>query len=466
MPDCAPSGAVAGVNEATAHGARHAPLGRFLIPSLIGAMVFLCPIYADGAWTILLGVAADALRAFIGDAMPALLLSIVTLSTLLSIAGALNPGLQQRYSEHGVTRVFSVPLFWLALRLLGTLCAWLIVFKAGPEFIWNEYTGAVALFDLGGTIVTIFLCASFLLPMLTDYGLMEFVGTLLQPVFRRLFTLPGRAAVDALASWLAAAAVGVLITISQYENGHYSRREAIVIATNFSVTSLPFCLFVIEFIGLREHFFSVYATIVSIGLCCAILLPRLPPLRGIRPLPNDTVGPDGAGEVPERSSLLQRATSAARRRAASSPNAQQYLATSAQHVMDIWMGLVPLVVLIGTLGLAVAEFTPVMQILSAPLIPVLDWFGLPDARAAAPTFMVGFLDMFLPAAIGQGVESELTRFVIAAVSLTQLIYLSEVGSLLLRSALKVNVLTLLSIFVMRTLVGFPIAVLAANLFMG
>ncbi|WOJ96323.1 YjiH family protein [Congregibacter brevis] len=453
------------MSEASAKNAEIASLRRFLLPSLIGAAVFLCPIFYDGAWTILLGVAADSLKEAVGSAMPVLLLSIVTASAVLSVAGAINPSLKSRYRAHGVTRVFDVPLFWLSLRLLGTICAWLIVFKLGPEFIWNEYTGAVALFSLGGTIVTIFLCASFLLPMLTDYGLMEFVGTLLQPVFRRLFTLPGRAAIDALASWLAAAAVGVLITISQYERGHYTRREAIVIATNFSITSLPFCLFVIEFIGLREHFFAVYGTIVAIGLCCAILLPRLPPLRGIQPLPSDNSAVS-AGEDNEGRPLFLRALLAARRRAASGPDLKEYLAASAQHVMDIWMGLVPLVILIGTLGLAVAEFTPIMQTLSAPLIPILEWSGLPDAAAAAPTFLVGFLDMFLPAAIGQGVESELTRFVIAAVSLTQLIYLSEVGSLLLRSALKVNVLMLLGVFTMRTVIGFPIAVVAAKFFMG
>lgn len=442
-----------------------APVRQFVVPSFIGAAVFLCPIYYDGAWTILLGVAADSLKQWIGAGMPALLLSIVTCSALLTVAGFLSPSLKTAFQRYGPTRVFDVPLFWLSLRLLGTLCAWLIVFKAGPEFIWNEYTGAVALFSLGGTIVTIFLCASFLLPMLTDYGLMEFIGTLLQPLFRRLFTLPGRAAVDALASWLAAAAVGVLITISQYEQGYYSRREAIVIATNFSVTSLPFCLFVIEFIGLREHFFSVYATVIAIGLCCAVVLPRLPPLRNVRPLPSDRDMQSPTFVFQEDEGLFANALRAARERAQSSPNAQQYLAASAQHVMDIWMGLVPLVVLIGTLGLAVAEFTPIMQTLSAPLVPVLSWFGLPDAVTAAPTFIVGFLDMFLPAAIGQGVESELTRFVIAAVSLTQLIYLSEVGSLLLRSALKINILTLLMIFMLRTLIGFPIAVLAAKLFM-
>jgi nucleoside recognition membrane protein YjiH len=128
--------------------------------------------------------------------------------------------------------------------------------------------------------------------------------------------------------------------------------------------------------------------------------------------------------------------------------------------------LLPLVVLIGTLGLAIAEFTPIMQTLAMPLAPLLAWMGLPEAAAAAPTFIVGFLDMFLPAAIGQSIESELTRFVIASVSLTQLIYLSEVGSLLLRSSLKLGLSTLLGIFVLRTVIALPIGVLAARLVLG
>ena len=47
--------------------------------------------------------------------------------------------------------------------------------------------------------------------------------------------------------------------------------------------------------------------------------------------------------------------------------------------------------------------------------------------------VVGFADMFLPAVIGSGIESEMTRFVIAGVSVTQLIYMSELGGLLLGS---------------------------------
>lgn len=399
--------------------------------------------------------------------MPALLLLLLTVSSLGTLAATLSSIVHHRFQGNKLARVFLVPTRWLLPRLAGSVCAWLIVFKLGPEFIWHANSGGVALYSLAGTIVTIFLCAAFLLPMLTDFGLMEFVGTMLQPVFSRLFTLPGRAAVDAMASWLSSAAVGVLLTLSQYERGQYTRREATVIATNFSITSLPFCLFVVQFIGLREYFFSVYSAVIAIGFSCAVLLPRLPPLRGIENSLAETAG-EMPPPAPEETSggILTRALLAARTRAASAPSPREYLLASLQHLLDIWMGLLPLVVLIGTLGMALAEFTPVMRWLAAPLAPVLSLAGLPEAAAAAPAFLVGFLDMFLPAAIGQGIESELTRFVIAAVSLTQLIYLSEVGSLLLRSALGIGLGRLLLIFVLRTAVAFPIALTAAHMTLG
>ena len=418
-----------------------------------------------------MGILADSIGAGIGDAMTGLLLGILSVSALVTSATVISSRLKGTLNSSPLSRVFCVPPRWAMLRLLGAFCAWAIVFHLGPEFLWHANTGGVALYSLASKIVTIFLCAAFLLPLLTDYGLMEFVGTLLQPVFRRLFTLPGRAAVDAMASWLSASSVGVIITIDQYEKANYTRREALVIATNFSITSLPFCLFVIQFIGLREHFFAAYGTIILIGLSCAMLLPRVWPLARIDDDHHlgEEAGPKievpGSSSAKESSRIFDAAMGAARRRAAMAPGPAAYLRTALAHVLDIWMGLLPIVVLAGTLGMAIAEFTSIMQTLAAPLVPVLTLLGLPEAGAAAPTFLVGFLDMFLPAAIGQTIESSFTRFVIACVSLTQLIYLSEVGALLLRSSLGVGMGLLLQMFVLRTLIALPIALIAAHVFM-
>lgn len=57
----------------------------------------------------------------------------------------------------------------------------------------------------------------------------------------------------------------------------------------------------------------------------------------------------------------------------------------------------------------------------------------------------------------------MTRFIIASISVCQLIYLSEVGGLLLGSKIPVNLKDLIIIFLERTIVALPIIVLIANI---
>ena len=431
-------------------------LWRFLLPSLLGVLFFLTPVYTGEKWTILMGLLSDYLASVIGDAMVWLVLAILTTSAVLTpVVSWLKPPwpAQDAHWRH----VFDVTAPWVLLRILGAVSAWMIHFQLGPEFIWHADTGGVALYALAGGIVTIFFFAAFLLPFLTDYGFMDFVGTVFRNGFRRVFRLPGRSAIDATASWLAAAAVGILITVSQYQSGFYSKREAAVIATNFSISSLPFCVFVVGFIGLESRFFEVYGSVILIGVLAAIIVPRLPPLSRIPDDYHPVTGKQISESSPAQGSLFAHALDSARERASHGPGPAQFLRTAITHVMDIWFGLLPAVVLVGMAGMALVEFTPVMHWLAWPFVPLLELLQLPEARAAAPTMLVGFFEMFLPAAVGQGIESELTRFVVATVSLTQLIYMSEVGILLLRSPIPLGMWQLVQIFFIRTLVALPIA---------
>ncbi|MDA6082718.1 hypothetical protein OSJ97_24530, partial [Escherichia coli] len=66
--------------------------------------------------------------------------------------------------------------------------------------------------------------------------------------------------------------------------------------------------------------------------------------------------------------------------------------------------------------------------------------------------------------IGSGIESELTRFVVAGLSLTQLVYMSEIGILILRSNIPLSFLDLFVIFIERTVITLPVIVLIAHVF--
>ena len=167
-------------------------------------------------------------------------------------------------------------------------------------------------------------------------------------------------------------------------------------------------------------------------------------------------------DVPSNTSLFQWGVQQAVLRAQKAPSFGQLTKIGLCNVADIWFGLLPLVMAIGTLAMALTEYTPVFTWLSAPLVPLLELLQLPEATKAAPAMLVGFADMFLPAIVGKGIESELTRFVIAGVSMTQLIYMSEVGVLLLKSRIPLNLVELFVIFVLRTLITLPIIALFAH----
>ena len=346
--------------------------------------------------------------------------------------------------------------------MFAALLAWATVTKSGPELLWPEKTGGKVL-DLASGILMVFFFAAFLLPFLTDFGLMELVGTFLRKVFRRVFRLPGRSAIDAMASWLAAAAVGILITSQQYENGFYSRREASVIATNFSIVSIPFALLIANVIGIGHLFFPYYATVGVAGLVCAWVVPGLPPLAKIPDSYVEGVGKQNSEDVPDDVSLFSWGWRQASERAEKAPGPKALARISAANVLDIWFGLTPGVIAVGGLGLMIAEYTPVMRYLSYPLVPVLVLLRLPEAPAAAPALLVGFLEMFLPAVIASGIESELTRFVVACMSIVQLIYMSEVGILLLKSPIPLRLVDLVAIFLVRTVVALPVVAAIAHL---
>ena len=435
---------------------------KFIAGSSVGALCFLFPVTDDGVVTIPIALFSNNLTDYLGDLLPPIVVAIVTISAVLSSWFSLRKSSTQE-TPGDLRNIFTVSRNWLILRILGCVTALMIFFEIGPEFVWSAATGHIVLYDLATAIVTIFIFAAAILPLLTDYGLMELVGTLLSRIFKRAFRLPGRSCIDALASWMAAAPVGVLITSQQFEKGNYSGREAAVIATNFSVVSLPFCVIVAQFVGLSHLFVEYYLTVVVAGLVAALITPRIPPLSRI-PDHYSEVGKQLNEDVLAEGGLWKSGLAAALNKAQQAPGLKRWFQSAIHNLFDIWFGLMPPLVGIGTLGLVVAEFTPLFTWLSYPLIPLLELMRLPEASAAAPAFLVGFAEMFLPAVLASNIESELTKFVVITVSISQLIYMSEVGVLIMKTRIPLNFGTLIQIFLIRTAITLPIAIVAARWF--
>lgn len=435
---------------------------RFLIPSIIGGGCFMCPIpQGDGSMVIPITLIINWVNTFFADVLIYATLITVVLSAVGAILGSVfKVGFIQK--SQILKNTFDVKWYWIVARCLGAIFIVMVMLQAGPEFIIGPDTGSFVLYDLIGTIFTIGIIAGAILPFMVEFGLMDFVGTFLGPIWKRVFRIPGRSAVDCISSWLGDTSVAVVLTNSQMEKGYYTQREASVVASTFSAVSITFALVVIDQVGFIDMFFPFYGTVALVGIVCAIIMPRIPPLSRIP----DTYITESTYEGEQYSAPGYSLPAWAWHQALEKANnngytARSYLTDWARNSITLMFVLPPIIMAVGTIMLAIAYNTPILTWLGYPFMPLLQLLQIPEAAAASQTMVAGFADMFIPAILASGtIASPYTRFLVAVVSITQLIFISENGSMILSTKIPLDMLKLFIIFLERTI----ISVIVASLF--
>lgn len=435
-------------------------LMKFILGSAFGVLMFLVPIPQGESFTTLLDFVKSFLKNLFGGSLPYILVVIMVVASVLSIYDFVcKPDWIRK--NHYLKRAFSTTPFYLASKVLGTVVTCMVVFHAGPEFVISADTGATIV-DLCGTLFCIVLGFSFILPFLTDCGIMEFLGVITKPVVNPLFHVPGRASVDLIASWFGASNAAVILTREQYMKGFYTKREAAYIMTNFSLVSIPFCLLIADTVGIANLFPAFYLVICIVGIILAVIMGRIPPLSRIPDTYQEQVGRQINEEVPQDKGVLAHAVELSCRRAETF-TLKGVLSSGMEVVVGMYFDLIPIVVAWGTVALVIAIYTPIFQWISYPMGLYLSLFGVEEAFAVAPATLVGFTDMFIPALLITGVQSVKTKFIIGILSLVQIIYLTEVGTIAIKSEVPLNLWKLFVIFLERTLIAIPLIVLLTNL---
>lgn len=434
----------------------------FLIPSLFGLMGFLIPLPFLSGYDLFVGMFAKKILASLELYLPTILLFLLGGAALFSFLAHF---LKKKPNKtNPFLCYFGVSSFWLTVRVLGFFFCASCYFQMGPSFIYHEETGSMIFKDLLPFLFCIFLCAGFLLPLLLNFGLLEFFGVLLTKVMRPLFTLPGRSSLDCISSVIGDGSIGILLTNKQYEEGYYSRREAMVIATTFSFVSITFCFVVLAQAKLTALVIPFFITITAAAFVAAVVCPRIPPLSRVE----DTYlkkRDDLHSKPASNTSLFTRALTQGLDLAKKNASLTSYLKEGSTSVLDMWFGVLPAVMAFGTISLVIATYTPVFEYLGLLIYPLLYVLRVPEAYEASQAFVIGFSDMFLPVIVSHNIESDFTRFVIACTSVSQLIFMSEVGALLLSSKIGIKFLDLVTIFLLRTVVTLPVIVLCAHIFL-
>lgn len=437
---------------------------KFILASAIGGFLFLVPIPYGTTFTIPIGIVIDWVSGFLKlgtiDLASLFVLIFITLSCIMTVINMIFKPAFIKNNE-SLDKLFSPAPLYLVSRFIGLIIVYMVYFNFGPDSIKSGATGG-SMLGVSATLVSVVMCIAFLMPLLTDFGIMEFVGVLVRKIVRPLFTVPGRSAIDLITSWLGTSNAAAILTTRQYETGFYSAREAATISMNFSFVSIPFCFVIAKLINVDSKFTVFYLINLICGIALAMIIPRIPPLSKIPDTYDEIAGKQINEDIPEGVSKMKWALNLAGHRAKDS-NLIDVVKQGLHVYSSMFFDLIPVVMAWGTIVLILVEFTPIFDFISIPFRYYISLMGIEGAKEVAPTALVGFTDMYIPPLMLASFPIERTRFIMGSVTLLQIIYMTEVGLIVLKSRVPVNVGHLFAVFLERTIIAIPLVTLLTNL---
>ena len=447
---------------------------QFLLLSALGIFVFFFSIpVGDGKTEIVFSVLYNGFVNLFGNFAYWLLVVIVGGNFCLHVyykyvkKGSCTSALANVYGNDGIFKTILYAL-GLVYVFLYALKVWVPGFNV--EIITGAATGDSVVPPIVLGVVGLMLVGAVFMPLLLNYGILERIGVLLEPLMRPHFKVPGKAALDAVSSFVSSSSLGVLITNRLWKKNVYTDKEMVSIMTGFSAVSIGFAFLVINTAGCGDHFLKIYALSFVLVFIMAAIMIRIPPISKKKDTYYDGREQTEADRKEGLRYSAQTIPLGIRRgikRAALSKGLFTDVRLSLQDSLLVLPQVITMLSAIGVTAMILAEYTPVFTWLGYAFQPLLQLCAVPDAAEIAASMPIGLAEMFLPVLIIQGKISMLSlqaRAFVCIVSMVQIIFFSETATVMLATKSPIKVSEIVICFVERTLLARPLAAICIHLF--
>ena len=425
-------------------------IARFVILSLIGIFLYFIPIsgpVVPVVWIV------NNVKKVLGSNLPYIVLGALIFFAAIILGSAIFKN--EWCKKYLKGDALSKQIHYLA-ALFVVLAVW---FHLPPSNIFSHEKIGGQILGLSGTVMlTVSICGGLIVFILKS-GIVEFVGTLAEPLMKPVFKLPGESAINCLSAYVVSAAVGVYMTDQYYESHVYNRREAVAASTCFATISVGYVGVLCSLGGINEMYGMILGLTFLLVLVMTAITVRIPPISRM-----DTSyfeGKEGKARPKKTADdrpRFQRALEAAALKSREFTPAAllESMVNALKFSQKIIAYMIPIVIV----TLSLVHLTPVFTWLGKPIAPLLSLLGVPGASIAAPAVLLGFIEVSLPTiSVSTGVEPAGVFFVVL-LSICQIIFMTEAGNAMLGARFKMKYSELILIFLIRTVIG---ALLVAGL---
>ena len=424
---------------------------KYIFLNLIGVFMFFIPITVQKKNTIPL----DHLANFITTSFPEIIKIYILI--LMGLGIAMPIFIEKNWSKNKTN------LFFTIAKLCGFFIGICTFFNIGPDILF-EKDMLPFLFDKLVTplSVVIPLGGAFII-FLVGFGLLEFMGVLMENVMRPIFKTPGKSSIDAVASFVGSYSIGLLITNKVYMDGKYSLKEAAIIATGFSTVSATFMIVVAKTLGLIEYWNFYFWSCIFITFLVTAITVRLFPLNRVKNSYYENR--KFQDEAIKNGNIFERAFISGINSA--QKNNEPVFLRFLKNYRDgfiITAGILPSIMSIGLLGLVLAKYTSIFDFIGYIYLPFTKILGFENPHLIAKALSTSIAEMFLPAILVTK-ESLIVRYVVAIVSISEILFFSASIPCILSTNIKIKITDLLIIWVQRVIFSLILATIFGHLFL-
>ena len=430
-------------------------VGLFFIMSLIGVFSFFITFPFNGNDTFLVNHVVAAARVGLAPVMKYIvyLLGVVSLVDLYVR--------RQRFFRD------SANVFMSGAKMIGFIMLTMVVFDVGPGFLLAENVGPAVLFKILIPITITVVVAAIFLPFLLDYGLIDFFGVLARPVMRPVFKAPGLSAVIAVSAFLGNFSIGHIAVDMLQRKGRLTMRESVLIGTGFCTVSVGFLMLLSSAFGLDQHWNFYFWSAFTITIVVTIFQARIWPTSTKPDRCLEGCTPNLEKEY--KSDLFRNAYN-------EGVNVAQHQKSFISREILILKESILIVAafatgvnFFATVGILINQYTPLIQYFAYIFYPILKLVQIPayDLWTASQACAISFLDFTLPMIVatqGGGEMSIVTRYVMAVVPVSAIIFLSAFIPCIMSTSIRVSLFELIVIWFERIVITILIAGVVAILY--
>lgn len=343
----------------------------------------------------------------------------------------------------------------------GVAISGVLVFQLGPAPLLEAGRSAVS--ATGNILCAIFLSSVFV-PFLVDYGLVDAVGVICRPLMRRLFCTPGSSAVIGVSAFLGNYSVGHLVSKQMYEEGKFTEREMMIVATGFSTCSIGLMLNLVKYLDLMDYWNPYVLCVILITFTATAVTARLFPLAKKPDCYQTGVVP--VRELPCRENLVKGFWKAGIARAAAAPPVSVSVGNILKRAFPVICEITGSSIVIITLGNLAHSYTDLFFILGSPFWILLRLFGVLGTELKTMTQALGIslLEPVLAGVVCTDQElSAVSRWICAIVPYSSVIFFAGFIPSLWSAGISCKIGELLILWAERVAIGVCLAALTGRI---